>query len=432
MEILGVLAIIFSLLLMVFLIWKKVNVIVAATICAGILALLSGLNVLDALKNEYMTSLGNYVISFFPLFLLSATFGKVMQISGAADSVAALLARLIGAKYAIYIVMAVAMILTYGGVSVFVVVFAVYPIALSLFQKADLPRHLIPASIVAGACTLPNVAPGSPQLCHMIPTEYLGTDAMAAPVLTMIEALLMVAMALVYLRWQEKRVRAKQEHFTIDERARQVLEEAGQKELSNGWLALVPMAVVIISLNVVKLDVLVAMLLGIIVCAGMFWNKITDKMQIVNGAVGESLVAIMNTSAAVGFGGVAAATIGFATIVNWVTTFSGPPLLSYGIATTLMAGATGSGSAGLSLAMENLVPKYLAMGVSPEALHAIGSLACIGLDSLPHNGFQITLLAACGLTHKEGYKHSFWITVIIPLIALFISIAIGTVMYPVA
>lgn len=431
---LGVMAIIATLLLMVVLIWKRVHIVVAASVCAGLLALLSGLNIYDSLTQNFMKSMGNYVVSFFPLFFLSASFGKVMQISGAADAVASMLARLIGAKYAIYITVFSAMVLTYGGVSCFVIVFAVYPIAVSLFEKADLPRHLIPGAIVAGTSTLPNVAPGSPQLCHIIPMKYLGTDAMAAPLLSSINALLLVAFALVYLRWQEKLSRKKNEHFTADERSQKILDEARSRSNGNdpkaGYIALIPMIVVIVTMNVLKIDVLISMILGIITCSILFWNKITDKLQILNGAIGESTSAIINTSAAVGFGGVASATAGFATIVNAVTHFNGPPLLSFGVATSLMAGATGSGSAGLTLAMENLASIYLKMGLNPEVLHAIASLACISLDSLPHNGFMITMLTVCGMTHKESYRHLFWVTVLGPIVVLCIAIPLGTIMYP--
>ena len=106
-----------------------------------------------------------------------------------------------------------------------------------------------------------------------------------------------------------------------------------------------------------------------------------------------------------------------------------PPLISYGLTTTILAGAAGSGTGGLAIALENLAPQYLAMGIPAELLHRIGCLSAIGLDSLPHCGAVVVLLTLAGMTHKDSYKQIFVTTVVITLIVAAIGIALATIMY---
>jgi len=425
---LSILAIIFSLLLMVYLIWKKVSIVIAAPICAGILAILSGLNVFNALTADYMKSFGNYVISYWPLFFLSATFAKAMELCGASNDVANMLSEKIGSKHAMMIIIVTSLVLTYGGVSCFVLAFAVYPIALVLWQNADLPRHLIPGAIAAGAFTAPNLLPGSPALVNVLPIQFLGTSATCAPLLAMIDSAVIFGLAVLYMLWQEKLARKRGEHFVADEKIMKMMEAAKARERGNGFKALIPMALVV-GLLFAQVNVLISMIIGILCVTVLYWKKIADKLNILNGGIGDSMIAIVNTSAAVGFGGVAAVTAGYQALVNLAINFSGPPLFSFGIATALLAGACGSGSGGLGLALSTLGDKYIAMGIDPAVLHKVASAACITLDSLPHNGVMVTLLAVCGLTHKEAYRHIGMITVVIATVTMFVSIFFGTILY---
>ena len=425
------LGIVLSLVLVMTLVFFRVHIIIAAPLAAFCMALFSGLPLMPTLTQNYMAGLAGFAQMYLPLFVLSAIFGKVMEVSGAASAVAHLLGRFFGAKYAIYAIVFGGIILCYGGVTVFVIVFALYPIALALFKEADLPRHLIPAAIAAGAFLSPNLLPGSPQVVNIIPTTYLGTTPMAAPAISLIISVFLTALAVLYIAWQCRVARAKGEHFVADDHVQQYLGNATPADTPNPWVALIPMAVVIISMNVLKMNVLVAIIIGIVVCTAIFWNRMSDKLDAYASGINGAVLAIINTAAAVGLGAVAKLTSGFQVLVDWVSTFDGPPLVSLGLATSLVAGATGSGSGGLGIALDVLSTKYLAMGVHPEILHRVATIAAIGLDSLPHNGVMITLLTVCGLTHREGYRHLFWITVICTTVTLVLTIILGTLMYPV-
>jgi len=427
---LSVLAIVIPLLLLVFLIWKRVNIAVSAILCTGLMALLSGLNVYDCLTNDYMAAFVGYIKSYWPVIFLGASFGKAMQLGGGAEDLANWLTSKLGTKYTMIVLCATTLVLAYGGVSCYVIVFVMYPIALNMFKKADLPRHLIPAIVAAGAFTAVNIGPGSPSVVNNIPVKYLGTSAAVLPLYSGILAVSFFGLATAYCIWQERVARKKGEHFSADAQTLKMMEEYESKEHGNGVIAFIPLALVVIPLFF-GVDVLLTLLAGWIAIAILYWKKIDNKIEILNCGVSDAMGAIVATSAVVGFGGVAKLTAGYTTLVNIATGMGGSPLLSFSLGTSLLSAACGSGSGGLTLALETLAPKYLEMGVSPGILHKIASCACITLDSLPHNGVMVTVLACCGLTHKEGYKHLFAITVVGSIIILIEAIILASIMYPI-
>lgn len=427
---LSVLAIVIPLLVLVFLIWKRINIAVSAILCTGLMALLSGLNVYDCLTNDYMAAFVGYIKSYWPLIFLGASFGKAMQLGGGAEDLANWLTSKLGTKYTMVVLCATTLVLAYGGVSCYVIVFVMYPIALNMFKKADLPRHLIPAIVAAGAFTAVNIGPGSPSVVNNIPVKYLGTSAAVLPLYSGILAASFFILATVYCIWQERVARKKGEHFSADTQTLKMMEEYESKEHGNGVIAFIPLALVVIPLFF-GVDVLLTLTAGWVAIAVLYWNKIDNKIEILNCGVSDAMGAIVATSAVVGFGGVAKLTAGYTTLVNVATGMGGSPLISFSLGTSLLSAACGSGSGGLTLALETLAPKYLEMGVSPGVLHKIASCACITLDSLPHNGVMVTVLACCGLTHKEGYKHLFAITVVGSMIILVEAIVLATIFYPI-
>ena len=426
----SVLAIVLPLLLLVLLIWKRVNIAVSAVICTGLMAFMSNLNVYDSLTANYMEAFVGYIQSYWPLIFLGASFGKAMQLGGGAEDLANLLTSKLGTKYTIAVLCVTTLVLSYGGVSCYVIVFVIYPIALNMFKKADLPRHLIPAVVAAGSFTAVNLGPGSPSVVNNIPVKYLGTSATVLPVFSAVIAGSFFLLAMFYCMWQERVARKKGEHFSADEETLQMMAEYEKKEHGNGAIAFIPLALVVIPLFF-GVDVLYTLLMGWIAIAVLYWKKIENKVEILNCGVGDAMGAIVATSAVVGFGGVAMQTAGYDVLVNTATNMGGSPLISFSLGTALLSGACGSGSGGLTLALETLAPRYIEMGINPGVLHKIASAACITLDSLPHNGVMVTVLACCHLTHKEGYRHLFAITVVGSTIILIETIILASIFYPI-
>ncbi|GGF18982.1 transporter [Halobacillus andaensis] len=405
------------------------SIIWVAPIAAGVVALTGGLDLLDAYKDTYMEGFVGFAKDWFPVFMLGAVFGKLMEDTGMARSVAVALTKVIGTKRAILGVLVSAAVLTYGGVSLFVVVFAVYPLAISLFREANITRRLIPATVALGAFTFTMTAiPGTPQIQNLIPMEYFGTNATAAPVMGVIAALVMAVGGYFYLRWREKQLTQKGEYFT--EPKDNNLVDEGEK-VPHFLLSILPLLTVLITLNLFNWDIVVALISGILLIMVLNFTKFKKFVKSINSGAGGSVIAIINTSAAVGFGTVVRAVPGFDKLTEVLMGVRGNPLISEAVAVNVLAGATGSASGGMGIALEALGSKYyeIAMdtGISPEAFHRIASLSSGGLDALPHNGAVLTLLTITGMTHKDSYKDIFIVAVLIPVISVAVVILLASI-----
>ncbi|GGC99024.1 citrate transporter [Thalassobacillus devorans] len=406
------------------------SIIWVAPIAAGVVAVTGGLDLLDAYKDTYMGGFVDFAKAWFPVFMLGAIFGKLMEDTGMARSVAVALTKLIGTKRAILGVLASAAVLTYGGVSLFVVVFAVYPLALSLFREANISRKLIPATVALGAFTFTMTAiPGTPQIQNLIPMQYFQTDAMAAPAMGIIAAIIMAVGGYFYLRWQEKKLTNRGEVFT--EPNDKNMMEVEEEDDPNFLLSVLPLLTVLITLNVFGWDVVAALIAGILLIMVLNPGKFKRFISSMNKGANGSVIAIINTSAAVGFGTVVREVPGFERLTELLMGVKGHPLISEAIAVNILAGATGSASGGMGIALEALGSKYYEIaqntGISPEAFHRIASLSSGGLDALPHNGAVLTLFAITGMTHKDSYKDIFVVAVLIPIISVAFVILLASI-----
>lgn len=359
-----------------------------------------------------------------------------METTGSATAIAQLITKGLGEQNAAFAVVIASGLLTYGGVASMVIVFAMYPIALALFRRANLTRSLLPAAIGAGAFSFATgMFPGSPQPINILPTTYLGTTAMAAPLVGVICGCLVLVLLWLYFRIATKKSVAKGMGFEMDSFVEGTLQRTAQMEsdgkIPNQWLSLIPPVAVVFSLNVLHFNIHLALLIGVVLCGVLFFKNLEKPMEVLGKGASNSIVAIMNTGAVIGIGAVIKATPGFESLVDAVLGFGGNPLIAFGAATSIVAGATASGQGGLGIALSSLAEPYLAAGVSAEILHRVGTIACLGLDSLPHNGAIITLLVMTGMDHKRAYMPLFWTTVVITTLALAVAIILGAVMYPI-
>lgn len=409
---------------------KGVSIIIAAPIFSLFVAATGGLPLLDTFLDTFMGGSVGYIQSFFPMFMLGAVFGKIMENTGAAAAVGNWVISKIGAKRAILAVVAACGVLTYGGISLFVVVFTMYPLAMGIFKEADLPRRLIPGTIALGAFTFTMTAiPGTPQIQNIIPTEFFGTNAMAAPLMGIVGALIMGIGGVTYLNNEARKAKANGERFEVG--GASDYEDIAEDKLPSFALSITPLVSVVLLLNLFDMNINVALFWGVILSVVLLWNKLEtlDRLkETVNVGATGSLTAIMNTALAVGFGSVVRAVDGFDVLVDALSrvTFGNSYLYSV-ISTNVLAGATGSASGGMSIALEALSESFLAMGGNPEALHRAVALASGGLDVLPHNGAVITLLVVTGLTHKESYKDIFVVALAIPVVAGLVGVVMATI-----
>lgn len=421
--------IIIGLVLLMALAYLGWSIIWIAPLIALLVAGLEGLDLLPAYTEIYMTGFVDFAKKWFPVFLLGAIFGKLMEETGMAQSVAFKITQLIGKKKAILGVLVGAAVLTYGGVSLFVVVFAIYPLSIALFRTADVSRKLIPATITLGAFTFTMTAlPGTPQIQNIIPTEYFQTTPTAGPIMGVVAGLIMAVGGYLYLAWRGKRLQSKGEGFTEPKNGNEI-KDIDVSTLPNPYLSILPLILVVLVLNVLKLDILPSLLIGILSIMIISFKKFKMFIGSINGGAAGSAMAILNTSAAVGFGAVVTAVPSFKQLTELILGIKGNPLISEAVAVQLLASITGSASGGMGIALEALGSKYYELsqtsGISPEAFHRIASVAS-GASILPHNGALLTLLAVTGLKHRDTYLDVAVVGFIIPTIAVIAAIILAS------
>ncbi|MBP1965075.1 GntP family permease [Paenibacillus aceris] len=453
-----IIAIVLSLGLLMFFAYRGYPVIVFAPIFTLLAVWISGIALMPSYTEVYMLNAANYVKSFFPIFLLGAVFGKVMELNGAASSIAQSLVKALGSKRAMLSVVLACGILTYGGVSLFVVAFAVYPFAVSIFREANIPKRLIPGTIALGAFTFTmDALPGTPQIQNIIPTTYFGTDSYAAPILGIVGGLLVFGLGLFWLERRRRQAEAAGEGYGQGHKNEPDMLD--DQKFPNLWVSIIPLVLVLVfnyllsrgfltvnnwysadllkTFNIANVKtvssswaLIVALLIGILSAICINARVVHSKLAAgLTAAAMGALLAIFNTASEVGFGNVVKTLPGFKAIQSWILGLSSHPLISEAISVNVLAGVTGSASGGLSIALEVMGKQYLeaanAAGISPELLHRIASMASGGMDTLPHNGAVITLLAITGLTHRQSYKDIFAITVIKTVTVLVLAILLS-------
>ncbi|SMC71488.1 GntP family permease [Sporomusa malonica] len=459
MEVFGILL---SLFLLMFFAYRGFSVILFAPVFALLAASMSGLSLMPAYTELFMAKAVTYIKSFFPVFLLGAVFGKIMEDTGLAKGLAQSIIKGLGRDRAILSIVLAGCVLTYGGVSLFVVVFAIYPFASALFKEADIPKRLLPATIALGAFTATmDCIPGTPQIQNLIPTNFFGTNIYAAPILGLLGGTAILGLGVAWLEHRRKKAAAAGEGYgnhTINEP-----EIKNDVVLPSWQLAILPLLTVLVVnflmtrmftwdpamlepfkamklpmtapavKNVISIwSLIIALVAGVGLAIALGFRNLGSTSVLAKslnaGAIG-SLLAIMNTASEVGYGNVVASLSGFKSISAALMSIKvgGSPLVSEAVTVNILAGVTGSASGGMSIALDLMAKDWLAwansIGMSPEILHRVASMASGGMDTLPHNGAVITLLAVCGLTHKDSYGDIFVLTCLKTLM-VFVIIAL--------
>jgi H+/gluconate symporter-like permease len=434
--------------LLMFVAYRGFSVILFAPVCALLAVLLSdpGL-VAPVFSGVFMEKMVGFIKSYLPVFLLGAVFGKVIELSGFARSIVTAVIGLVGRSNAMLSIVLVCALLTYGGVSLFVVVFAVYPFAAEMFRQGGIPKRLIPATIALGAFTFTmDALPGTPQIQNIIPAGFFKTDTWAAPWLGVIGALFILVTGLAYLEWRRRQAaRAGEGYGTklVNEP-----EPFPAEKLPNPWLALSPLVIVgvmnklftaliphfyggtysaelpglakpvVTQVSSVAAIWAVegALLLGILTVVAFAFRPLKERFaEGSKAAVAGALLAATNTASEYGFGAVIAALPGFLVVAEGLKAIPGV-LVNEAVTVTALAGITGSASGGMSIALATMAESFVSAansaGIPPEVLHRIAAMASGGMDTLPHNGAVITLLAVTGLTHQESYRDIFAITLV--------------------
>ena len=421
-----------GLVLLTVLVIRGMNLLIVAPLSALFVAVLNGIPLFPQLAGEgqadfvtsYMNGFSGFITQWYLMFLAGAIFGKVMEYSGAAESVSTWILSKIGIKNAVFAIVLACAVLTYGGVSLFVVAFAVYPMAISVFKEANLPRRFIPAALAFGSVTFTMTSAGSPEIQNWIPIPYLGTNPYAGWEVSILVAVFMMILGYWWLMKMIRKAVANGEHFV----AREGDHLEKREDLPNPFLSLIPLAAVLLVSFffhdfLEQSALILALTSGIMATLVLNWKYFRDIWHAVSDGTMGALVAIGNTAAVVGFGGVAKITPAFDAAVNFMTSIPGSPLIGGALAVMVIAGLTGSSSGGQSIALPILGPHYLDLGINPEALHRTVTLSSGILDTLPHGGYTVTTIRSiCNESFKDAYPGFGTMTVVITMIGVVLAI----------
>jgi len=478
----GLFGILVGLGLLIWLAFRGWSVLLLAPVAALVAAAFGGEPLLASWTQTFMGSTAGFLAQFFPIFLLGALFGKLMDDCGAVSAVAGFITRSLGERRVILAVVLAGALVTYGGVSLFVAFFVIVPMAQSLFRAAGIPRRLVPAAVILGTSTFTMSAlPGTPSIQNAIPMPFFGTTPFAAPALGVVASIIMLGVGLWWLHRAEKAARRagegygdKTSHATDDltgdellrERAT-VAREFDPAEIGHGhhseaavpvFNAILPLIVVVVVNLVVSLLVLprldlsflaeqrwgntslsavagvwsvvtalAAAIVAVILCN---WTRLPALRQTMDAGANASVLPALSVASLVGFGAVVASLPAFGVVRDWVLGIEGGPLVSLAVATNVLAALTGSASGGLTIALDALGQIYMEIaarsGLDPALMHRVAVIGAGTLDILPHNGAVVSLLAICGQTHRESYFDIVMVGIVNSVIALVAVIAIGS------
>jgi len=438
---LGILGLIIGILFLIWGAYKRFAAIPLALIASIIVMLTNGLSLWETFSTTFMTGYTSFFINFFLIFIASALFAKVMETTGAALTIGYKFLDWFGPKRAVLVVFLTTAVLTYGGVSLFVVVFAIAPIIMTLFNQVNLPRRFAMAPLLAGAATFTMKSlPGSPSLTNVAPTTFLGTSLDAAPVMGLISAALMITMQLFYFKWEEKRLRASGETFSFIPGTDVSIYQVERSELPSPVISFLPMLTVIVMIiggsqlnrhGVINVPtgalVILSMLVATTMAVAFNWNRVANKLEILNNGTGAAVSAIAGPAAIIGFGAVVQATPAFTMIVNELLSLQMHPYLMAAIGPSVIAAITASSSGGLLITMEVLSDYFITSGANLDTIHRLTATFSGTFDALPHSTSLFLMFGYLGITVKEGYRFIWWGTVIIPTVAAVI-VLVGAIL----
>ncbi|MDO0993748.1 GntP family permease [Staphylococcus borealis] len=438
MDMIGTIGIVLAILFIIYMSDKNYSILVIGPLASIIVILTNNLPFFDSLigtKASYMTGLADFIVSFFGVFILGSLLAKFMDDSGAAQSIAEKIVSKTGTNspYAILVAISIiTAILTYGGISLYVVVFVLIPLAKPLFKEMDLAWNLIGIPVMLGLGTFTmTMLPGTPSVQNVVPTKYLGTTLTAAPILGIVGTIVAIVFGLWYMKHALNKSIAKGESFA-DYNIKDM--QFDKKEQTPHFLLSILPIVVLIVMNIVGSAmgisniILISLTTAIILSALLFFKYIPVKRQVLNEGASNSLMPMFLTGSAIAFGTVITLAPGFETIRSLILNIPGNPLISLAVASALFGVITGSASGSLGIVLQAFGQHYVDMGIDPEVIHRVAAMSSSIFTVMPHTGVVLTFFAITGLTHKNGFKYLFITNTGANLLAL-IVILLGVIIF---
>lgn len=430
MELLSGIGILLGFIVLMIAVWKKISLLLATLVTSAIIAVFSGMGVGEAWTGPYMEGFASFASDYLLLFCIGAMFGKILEDSGASWRLANTIVKKTGEKWSLAAFCGLTMLLLYGGVSIFVIIFIILPIGKTLFERLRIPWSYFPGIAFIGTIPAVGMLPGSLQILNIIPTQYFGTDLMAGPWVGIIASVVYILLATLFVKFI---LRKSEKDFDIQEfnniTVNDVDEEALDKKSPNTISSVMPILVALLSVNLFNIDIIFGLLLASLLALVLFWKSLDKIGESMSKGAENGFKPLIYVSVVVGVARVVETVPFFEVAQNMLLNLPVNELLIVMAITSVIAAMTGSSSGSLTMIVDLFGERFMSWGYDPELLHRLISTTAIGLDAVPWNSVVVIMFTLSGVAFAKGYKYVFVTGVILPLISAFTILLVSPLFY---
>lgn len=409
---------------------KGVPIFYAAFITSVFVLASCGMDVVDGMTGTYAYAFGGSVQTDMFIFIFGAIFGKVLEMSGAVNAIADGIVARIGEKAVVPAIVVAGGIMGYGGISVFVGMFALYPLIFEMFRRANISRTLAPGIYCAAAGSFSVWMPGSPSMQVLLPSDALGTSTFSAAVPGFIVAAVQIAAEIAFCTWYVRHTQRKGLVWEGDDSLDAALAAEARRKKPPFLVALAPMAVLIGVLGFSGMNASLGLFVGVVVALAVyapyipwrqdFWGKMQQGFLAGSGA-------LITTCSVVGFGAVVQSTGAFQQLLDAVVGLESNPLVTSVAITAVLAGVCGSGPGGLAMSLPIVKEYFVPMGVNLGALTRALALSTM-IFNLPSNSVVSTAIGHARSSYRQSYPMVFVTVSVMSLAMTVLLLALYAVM----
>lgn len=420
----GVIGIVLSLAVLIFLSYKNLSVFYVAIACTIIVVFTNGLDFTSAIVDVYMGGVADFVLGYFGMILCGAILAKLYEESGAAISIARTIMKAVDRPsmkasvkqtFVILIIIVAGALMAYGGIHVTVLIFTLYPLALSMCEEVDIPKRHVVGLLMGATCTFAMTGAGSPQMPNVVPMNTLGTPSTSGIVATIVGAIVEVIVMTIIINLMINRDRAKGIHFEYG--PTDIKFDEG-RSMPNFIISLLPLIIIFVLFNVVQLNIVVAEIIGLPIALLLFWPQlkpgrtVAGIFDLVTDGAHSCAVGLLTMGSVMGYASVVKETMGFQAFVDLLLGLEISPYIKLILGIAILCALTGASSTGILLVLPDVAGVFIGdFGLAPAAVHRISSFSSSMLDSLPNCGcFLMASQRAC-LKVKDSYPTTFVSTV---------------------
>ena len=413
-----------SMVLFVFLSMRKWNVALVSIFASLVLMCFNCINPIIGFSGAFSDGLSGFVGKWWLMFILGSVFGKVMKDTGLSVSIATILIARVQCN-PILAVLIISLIMSYGGISTFVIAFTIYPIAFELFQRANIETSIMPAAMLFCPTTLAmTMLPGSPSVQNIIPTAYLGTNIYAAPLLGISAATITFSLGYTYL----KRI------ANINNNMPKCISSVPHFNIRDFFcflpcIILWLVTLLLIQLNIDSQNAVELSLVCGIICAIVISGSKSNIMESLNYAVQSGLKTLIITSLIMGYGNLVKSMDSFMWITDKLYSLVDNEIVSSIIAVNIIAALTGSSLTSLQILFDTFLDRIRISELPAENIHRIITIASGGLDSMPYATGVVVANELAYTEQSKTYKHIFMTCALIPLLVLVLTVAMSYLLW---